>query len=308
MTHFDHAPDDAARSNAHALARRIPLWSALLDVQDGEQLYSIFETTVTANGWAAALPPAWRAYGHQVFAMANADQLTGPDADYAREFFDATLEMDTAVSPTRTAEQRAEARRNLEAAQLIRIAQAATAPLPLVQPPPFAARLPTAFLDRDRMQLVLMPRAAGRGYPPLIEAIVRVHPAGFAIDLLPCDGRGRPLPSASAIHHSPGMTPIQLLWVDLGLGESGPYCEVRDRDTGDFAPSLGSSFEIRFVAGDDRAVALLCSAHDAVRIELSDCGDRMRFAVSCASAPTPAPVELLYADLAPKAAPAARFG
>jgi hypothetical protein len=307
MTHFDRPESDARRATLN-LARDTALWDALLDAHSRPTLYRVFETTVAANAWDAALEPlhpAWRALGFPIMAdldRADVRVLPPDERDYAGVFFGAVKACwESFIDPRSMAGD--SLRNGLEIAQMRRRAQLATEPLPLGLPPQsLAVRLPTLRLpDRDPREftsLLLRPLTPPTGAAPLFDLELTLSAEGLYVHVRPCDADGEPLRARSSIYDSPGCTLLSATWADLGLGDHGPYVQLHDRHTSAVTPTLGSAFDVRFVSGAQRAALLLCTQHDIVRLELADIGDSLSVSIECPGRAARQSAQISYLDRA----------
>lgn len=277
----------------------IALWNALLDVPDLNSLHRVFETTILANEWEHALPDGWRGLGFAALSLAatttppNIDALPIDERAYARAFFGAVADVSETLSPNATLAHRERARLALEAEHARRVAQSATAPLPLGLPAPtFAVRLPTlptaeGHDPRESTTLLLRPRTP-HPTAPVLAVECQLWPSGLNLQITPCDRHGEPLSRPHATADAPGQSLAHATWDDLGLGANGPFISIDDTHI------LGDAFDVRHVAGTDRSALLLCSRYDAVAIELEDAGEAIRCTIRCASAAAPITTELRY--------------
>lgn len=307
MSHFDR-PEPEARRAALTAERDAALWEALLDAPSAAALYRIFESTVAANGWDAALMPIhsrWKALGYTIMShldQVDVDALPASEREYAGHFFRAAHDCWTATSLPNTSE-RVALRRDLERAQALRVAQLATEPLPLGLPPQsLAVRLPTVPLEgrdaREYTVLLLRPLTPPAGAAPVYQLDFSLSPEGLYVHVQPCTHDGEPLQRTGPTRFAPGCTLISATWSDLGLGEHGPYYNVRDVGTQAIEPRLGISTELRFVSGAQRAALLLCTQHDIVRIEMADAGHELTVALECPGRASRLAQSISYCDRA----------
>lgn len=305
MSTFDRY-DENDRLRVLNAERDITLWDALLDAQNTQALHRIVESTIAANSWDAALAPIathWRALGHALvpcLEKADPSALQSEDRDYAAVFFAAAAQCWAALTaPSET--DRTTLRAALETAQERRRAQRVTEPLPLGLPPQsFGVRLPTLPLPgrdpRSYTVLLLRPSSAPADAAPLLQFDLGVSPEGLYAHVTPCNEDGHPMRPLSALHDAPGCTLLSATWSDLGLGDHGPYYYLHANGTR--TPTLGDSFEVRYICGAQRSALLLCTQHDIVRVELADLGHALSVRLECPGRAGPHVATIDYDDRA----------